>query len=353
MVVPPPMAEDVNRDYLRRGRNGGRESAIIVDAKVATEPMDDPFHGNFGMPERIEMDSCIDGWAAVGQTWRDWPAESGPETFLFVLDQPLGLIAGNNAYPLILAREARAAGVKRIVAVAFVGETDPKLAELVDDIEWMRVGQLGRMIGYLKNKGVREAVMAGQIHPSNLFNLRPDLNALMLLGKLRTRNAETIFGAIADELAKVGVTLLPATIHMKEYLAAEGVIAGGKLSRREEEDVRFGFKIAKQVSALDIGQTVLVKHGTVLAVEAFEGTNEAIKRGGALGHKDAVMVKVSKPRQDLRFDVPVIGMQTLQVAAEARVRVMAIEAGKTLLLDRDLMKEEAKRRGVSIAGYNL
>ncbi|HEX4086504.1 MAG TPA: UDP-2,3-diacylglucosamine diphosphatase LpxI [Chthoniobacteraceae bacterium] len=266
------------------------------------------------------------------------------------MDQPLGLIAGNNTYPLILAREARAAGVPRIVAAAFTGETEPALAELVDEIEWMRVGQLGRLIAFLKQSGVREAVMAGQIHPSNLFNLRPDLKALMLLGKLRTRNAETIFGGIADELAKAGVTLLPATAHMEKYLAAPGVMAGGKLSRREEEDVRFGFEIAKQVSALDIGQTVLVKGGTVLAVEAFEGTNEAIKRGGALGRKDSVMVKVSKPRQDLRFDVPVIGMQTLEAAADAGVRVIAVEAGKTLLLDRDAMREEAQKRGITITG---
>jgi len=266
------------------------------------------------------------------------------------LDHPLGLIAGNNAYPLILAREARAAGVRRIVAAAFTGETDPKLAELVDEIEWMRVGQLGRMIAWFKSQGTREAVMAGQIHPGNLFDLRPDLKALMLLGKLRTRNAETIFGAIADELAKAGVTLLQATAHMEKYLAAPGLIAGGRLSRREEEDVRFGLGIARQVSALDIGQTVLVRHGTVLAVEAFEGTNEAIKRGGALGRRDAVMVKVSKPRQDLRFDVPVIGMQTLLAAAEARVRVIAVEAGKTLLLDREPMKAEAQRRGISIVG---
>src|SRR3984885_4664435 len=165
-----------------------------------------------------------------------------------VLDQPLGLIAGNNAYPLILAREARAAGVARIAAVAFTGETDPKLAELVDEIEWMRVGQLGRMIACLKAKGVREAVMAGQIHPSNLFNLRPDLKALMLLGKLRTRNAETIFGGIADELARAGVTLLDATTHMEKYLAAPGIIAGPALSRREQQDVEFGFKIAREVS---------------------------------------------------------------------------------------------------------
>jgi hypothetical protein len=263
---------------------------------------------------------------------------------------PLGIIAGNNAYPLILAREARAAGVERIVAAAFTGETDPALAPLVDHIEWMRVGQLGRMISCLKAQGAREAVMAGQIHPGNLFNLRPDLKALMLLGKLRTRNAESIFGAIADELAAAGITLLPATVHMEKYLATPGIIAGGKLSRREQEDIRFGFEIAKKVSALDIGQTVVVKGGAVLAVEAFEGTNEAIRRGGSLGRKGAVMVKVSKPRQDLRFDVPVIGLQTLQAAAEARIRVIAVEAAKTLLLDLDAMKEEAQRRGLTIVG---
>jgi UDP-2,3-diacylglucosamine hydrolase len=286
------------------------------------------------------MDSCIDARPALGQSFR-------------VLDAPLGLIAGNNAYPQILAREARAAGVKRIAAVAFTGETDPALAALVDEIEWMRVGQLGRMISALKSHGVQQAIMAGQIHPSNLFNLRPDLKALMLLGKLRTKNAETIFGGIADELAKAGITLLQATTHMDKYLAAPGVIAGGKLSRREEEDVRFGFEIAKQVSALDIGQTVIVRGGTVLAVEAFEGTNEAIKRGGTLGRKGAVMVKVSKPRQDLRFDVPVIGTQTLAAAAEARLRVLAIEAGKTLLLDRDALKAEAERQGITIFGHAL
>jgi hypothetical protein len=154
-------------------------------------------------------------------------------------------------------------------------------------------------------------------------------------------------------LAKGGITLLEATVHMEKYLAGSGIIAGGKLSRREEQDVRFGFEIAKQVSALDIGQTIIVKGGTVLAVEAFEGTNEAIKRGGALGRKEAVMVKVSKPRQDLRFDVPVIGLQTLEAAADARLRVVAVEAGKTLLLDRDAMADEAQRRGITIVGTAL
>lgn len=269
------------------------------------------------------------------------------------LNSTLGIIAGSGAYPLTLAREARAAGVARIVAAAFQGETDPALAALVDGIEWMRVGQLGRMISFLKNSGARDAVMAGQIHPGNLFDLRPDVKALVLLAKLRQRNAESIFGAIAEELAKSGVTLLPATTFMESHLAPRGHIAGPRLSRREEADARFGFEIAKEISRLDIGQTVVVKGGTVLAVEAFEGTNEAIKRGGALGRKEAVVIKVSKPKQDFRFDVPVIGPKTLETAREARIRVIAVEAGKTLLLEKEALFRAADDARITILGEAL
>lgn len=261
-----------------------------------------------------------------------------------------GIIAGSGAYPLTLAREARAAGVTRIVAAAFQNETDPALASLVDEVETMRVGQLGRLIAFLKNSGAREAVMAGQIHPGNLFDLRPDMKALLLLAKLQRRNAESIFGAIADELAKSGVTLLPATTFMENHLAPRGHIAGPRLSRRETADVRYGFEIAKETSRLDIGQTVVVKGGAVLAVEAFEGTNETIKRGGALGRGDAVAVKVSKPRQDFRFDVPVIGAGTLAAAREARIRVLGIEAGKTLLLEKEALFRAAEDARITIFG---
>ncbi len=264
----------------------------------------------------------------------------------------LAIIAGNGAYPLAMARAARAAGVSRIAVAAFQNETDPALAPLVDEIEWMRVGQLGRMLGFIKESGARHAVMSGQIHPKNLFDLRPDLKALVMLGKLRQRNAESIFGAIADEMTKIGVELLPATTYMENELAASGLIAGPRLSRREEEDVRYGFRIAKETSRLDIGQTVVVKNGTVLAVEAFEGTNAAMKRGGELGRKDAVMVKVSKPNQDFRFDVPVIGPLTLEAAREARIRVLGIEAGRTLLLEKERLAALADEHRVSIFGTN-
>jgi DUF1009 family protein len=190
--------------------------------------------------------------------------------------------------------------------------------------------------------------MAGQIAPKNLFDLRPDFKTLLLLARLKRRNAESIFAAIGDELESAGITLLSATSFLEDCLAPSGLIAGRKLSRREEEDVAFGFEIARETSRLDIGQTVIVKNGTVLAVEAFEGTNEAIKRGGALGRKDAIMVKVAKPNQDMRFDVPVIGVATIAIASEAHVRVIAIEAGRTLLLEKDALIESAARANISL-----
>jgi DUF1009 family protein len=266
------------------------------------------------------------------------------------LETPLAIIAGSGAYPLAMARAARAAGVPRIVAAAFENETSKDLVPLVDSIEWMRVGQLGRLLRFLRESATPRAVMSGQIHPKNLFDLRPDLKALVLLGKLRERNAESIFGAIADEMQKVGVELLPATSYMEEFLAPEGRIAGPKLSRRAQADVEFGYRIAKESSRLDIGQTVVVKGGTVLAVEAFEGTNAAIRRGGELGRKDSVMVKVSKPNQDFRFDVPVVGPLTLEAAREARISVIAVEARRTLLLERERLFELAEKEGITLHG---
>jgi hypothetical protein len=260
----------------------------------------------------------------------------------------LGIIAGNGVYPRLLAEAARRAGVKRIIAAAFTDETDDRLTAMVDGIEWMRVGQLGKLIACFRNAGVANAIMAGQIAPKNLFDLRPDWKMLLLLARLKRRNAESIFAAIGDELARAGVTLLSATSFLEDCLAPNGLIAGRRLSHRQEDDVAFGFEIAREVSRLDIGQTVIVKNGTVLAVEGFEGTNEAIKRGGALAHKDAVMVKVAKPTQDMRFDVPVIGVATVGVAADAHVRVIAVEAGRTLLLEKEAVISRANRANISI-----
>src|SRR5437867_3748294 len=260
----------------------------------------------------------------------------------------LAIIAGNGVYPRLLADAARKAGVKKIVAGAFTGETDSALAQHVDLVEWMRVGQLNRLLKFFREQKIHHAIMAGQIAPKNLFDLHPDWKALLLLAQLKQRNAESIFAAIADELAKVDVDLLPATTFLEDSIAPAGLIAGPKLTRGEEEDVDFGWKIAKEIARLDIGQTVIVKNGTVLAVEAFEGTNDAIKRGGPLARKGAVMVKVAKPNQDMRFDVPVIGVETIRVATEVKLRVIVVEAERTLLLEKDAIIDLANRSNISI-----
>ena len=262
----------------------------------------------------------------------------------------LGIIAGNGVYPRLLAEGARRAGVKRLVAAAFTDETDPILEQHVDVLEWMRVGQLGRLLKFLRRQDIHHAIMAGQIAPKNLFDLRPDLKAVMLLGKLKQRNAESIFAAIADELAKIEVDLLPATTFLKDSIAKLGLIAGPKLSSREEYDIELGWNIAKEISRLDIGQTVIVKNGTIVAVEALEGTNETIRRGGALAREGAVMVKVAKSNQDMRFDVPIIGVETIRVAREAGLRVIAVEAGKTLFLQPDAIANVAGAASISIVG---
>jgi DUF1009 family protein len=260
----------------------------------------------------------------------------------------LGIIAGNGRYPVLLAQAARAQGVKRLVIAGFSGETAPEVEALADSYTRLRVGQLGGLCSYFREQNVARAIMAGQIAPGNLFDLRPDMKALVLLATLKERNAESIFGAIAAELKKSGVELLPATTFLENCLPAPGHIAGPRLSRRQEADVAFGFRIAKEISRLDIGQSVVVKKGTVVAVEAFEGTDAAMERGGRLGKGDAVLVKVSKPNQDFRFDVPVIGPRTMEKAHASGIRVVACEARRTLLLDRDVVLEMAARWNIGL-----
>ena len=261
----------------------------------------------------------------------------------------IGIIAGSGVYPetFIHAARRQAPGVKLVVA-AFQGETKPELADLVDGIEWFRVAQIGKTIKFFKREGVTEAVMMGQVAPKYLFDLRPDLRAFMILARLKERNAETLFGAIVDELSKEGIIVLNATTFLEDCLPGPGHVCGPALRKRQLDDAEFGYKIAKQTSALDIGQSVVVRHGTVLAVEAFEGTNEAVKRGGALGRGGATMVKVSKPGQDMRFDVPVVGPDTIRTAAQAGVDLIAVEAGKTLILGLDELRQECERGKISL-----
>jgi len=262
--------------------------------------------------------------------------------------EALGIIAGNGRYPIQLAEAARKRGVKRIVIVGFSGETAAEVEKLADAYTKLRVGQLGGLCDYFRKQGVTQAIMAGQISPGNLFDLLPDLKGALLLARLKERNAATIFAAIANELKGVGVELLPATTFLEDSLPEPGHIAGPKLSSQQRDDVALGFKIAKESSRLDIGQSVVVKKGTIVAVEAFEGTDATMERGGRLGKGDVVLVKVSKPEQDFRFDVPVIGTRTMEQARDCGVKVIACEARRTLLLDRRLVEEQSARWKISL-----
>src|SRR5882762_6077794 len=252
---------------------------------------------------------------------------TGEPTSLPALES-LGIIAGNRSLPLVFAQQARDLGVKRLVAVAFEGETDPELAPLVDEIVWLRVGQLSKMIGAFAKRGVKQCVMVGQIAPRNLYDLRPDLRAVGLLLRLKEKNAHTIFGAIADELKTDGVELVDATPWLKPLMPGAGFHLGPKLSPEQRADVEFGFRIAKEVSRLEIGQTVVVKDGAVLAVEGFEGTDKCLARGGELAGQDggAVAVKVARANHDMRFDIPCLGPQTLETCAAAGIAALALEA---------------------------
>lgn len=262
--------------------------------------------------------------------------------------ETLGIIAGSGVYPAAMAAGARRAGVGRVVVAAFVHETDPALEGSVDAMEWLKVGQLGKLSKYLQKQKAAHAVMCGQIAPKNLFALSPDLRLLMMLARLKERNAETLFGGIGDELAKDGIELIPATSFLEDHLPAAGHLCGPVRKTKELLDVEFGLKIARETSRMDIGQTVVVRRGTVLAVEAFEGTNECIKRGGSMGKGKATVVKVSKPNQDFRFDVPVVGPKTIETAGAAGILVMAIEAGRTLLLEKEKTARLCDQFGVTL-----
>jgi hypothetical protein len=262
----------------------------------------------------------------------------------------IGIIAGSGVYPetFMAAARRKAPGVKLVVA-AFHGDTKPELGEQADAIAWFRVAQLGKVLRFFRGEGVTEAVMIGRISPGKLFDMRPDLRVLMILARLKERNAETLFGAVAEALVQEGIVVLPATTFLDDLLPDPGHVCGPAFPKRQLADAAFGFRIAKQTSALDIGQSVVVRHGTVLAVEAFEGTNVCIKRGGELGRgKDVMLVKVSKPAQDFRFDVPVIGPQTIEICAGAGVSWITIEAGRTLLLEKGALEELSERHRIGI-----
>ncbi len=268
----------------------------------------------------------------------------------------LGLLAGNGRFPFLVAQEARRNGF-RVVAVAFNEEADPALEQAVDKIYWAYVGQLSKWIQIFQKEGVHEIVMAGLVRHSSMYQdlkkFHPDMRALKLFWQLRDRKADTILGGVADELEKDGLKLIPSILHLGSYLASEGVMTKRKPTETELADIKFGLQLAKGMAGLDVGQTVCVKNKAVIAVEAMEGTDRCIRRAGEFSRGSFVVAKVSKPKQDLRFDVPVIGLNTLETFQNAGGGVLAIEAGKTLMLDREKMVDWANGQKISIVGVSV
>jgi DUF1009 family protein len=261
---------------------------------------------------------------------------------------PIGLIAGNGRFPLLVAQAARAEG-KRIVAVAHRGETQPELASGVEAIHWIRLGELGKMIRIFRNEAVTQVIMAGGVDKKKLFSrARPDLKGLKLLARMSQRRDDLILRTLAEELEKEGLKVLPSTTLLPSLLAPAGVLTRRKPTEEEERDIAFGWLLAKELGKLDIGQCLVVRKGAVVAVEAIEGTDAAILRGGQLAREKAVVIKVSKPTQDLRFDLPAVGEQTIQTMQEVKATVLAIEAQKTLIFDREATLALADRYRIAV-----
>jgi len=264
---------------------------------------------------------------------------------------PLGLIAGNGRFPFLLAQAGRRAG-RRIVAVAIREETFPELEQEVDECHWVGLGQLGRAIETLRAAGVREAVMAGQVKHRQIFSgIVPDLTLMGVLARLAFKNTDSLIGGVADAFGRAGITLLPSTTLLGDQLATAGAMTRRQPSASERKDVAYGIEIARVIAGRDLGQTVVVKDKAAVALEAMEGTDDVIRRAGRIAGQGTVVVKVAKPRQDMRFDVPVVGAGTLEAMAEAGAAVLAIEAGRTLILDRADFLGRAEAAGVAVWGF--
>lgn len=260
----------------------------------------------------------------------------------------IGLIAGSGKFPLLVADSARRKGLK-VIAVAYKGETMPELASIVDEIAWIGLGQYGHLLSAFKSRGVNHVLMAGAITKANMFTgVMPDLKGLALIGKLLIFHDDDILRAVARELEKEGINVVSSVTYLPELLAPSGCLTKRKPSKEEMEDIEFGWIVAKELGHLDIGHCIVVRRKVVLAVEAIEGTDKAILRGGAIAKEKAVVVKVSKPNQDFRFDLPAVGLNTIKVMSTVDASVLAIEAGKTLIFDKEEMIGLADSKGISI-----
>ncbi len=275
----------------------------------------------------------------------DNPSAELPSSFSY---PQLGLISGGGEFPALVAKIARQGGT-RVVAVAFSGETNPALEKSVDEMHWLALGQLGKILKVFKSAGIQYVVMAGLIRHKQLFaKLKLDLHAIRLLTQLQDKRADSILRAVADKLEHEGIKLISPLPLLKAYLPQPGVLTRRRPTRREEQDIEFGYRIAKHIAGADIGQTVVVKDQAVVAVEAMEGTDLCILRSGRYVKSGAVIVKVTKPSQDLRFDTPVLGPKTIRSLKSIKASVLAFDSGKTLMLQKEHTIAEANRSKITL-----
>ncbi len=258
------------------------------------------------------------------------------------------LLAGRGVYPMLLAESAKKRGVAPLIVVACKGETDRGIARFADQLHWLRLSELGCTLDIVKASGVKSAIMVGSVAPASLFKAYLDPFIRGIISRLPILHAHSIFGAFAEEFARIGVELLPANLFMEDHMPAAGQLSARPPTEQEERDIAIGLQVGKATSGLDIGQTVVIKQGMVIAVEAFEGTDATIRRAGKVGGPGTVVVKVAKNNHDIRFDIPVIGLRTVQSLRKAGASTLAIEAGRTIFLERDTAISVANRYKISL-----
>ena len=264
--------------------------------------------------------------------------------------ESIGVIAGGGQFPRLFIEAARQAG-RKVVVIAHKGETDDSVAASADRVCWVKLGQLGKIISFIKDQKVRETVFLGTITKTRIFrDVLPDFKALSLWNKIDRKQDDAILRAIAGALEAEGISVLESTLYLQHLLFPKGVLTRRKPSEHQLADVRFGWQVAREIGRLDIGQCVVVRDCTVLAVEAIEGTDATIERGGFLGKENAVVVKLRKPGQDFRFDLPATGLRTIETMKKVGASVLAVEAGQSLLFDRQEMISVADKAGIVVVG---
>lgn len=272
-------------------------------------------------------------------------SESVPDSH----SETYGLVAGNGKFPFLVLEAARSQGIAMAVA-AVEGETNPEIVQLASRVEWMNIGQLGKLIKYFKREGVTHALMAGQVKHTQIFSGKiPDWRMAKVLARLARKNTDSLIGGVVRELASEGITFVDSTVFLKPLLPEPGVLTKRAPAADEQSDIQYGLEVAHLVAGLDLGQSIAVADRAVVAVEAMEGTDEMIRRAGSLlKGRGFSVVKVAKPKQDMRFDVPVVGVPTIEAMARAGAAALSITAEKTLMFGRAEMISEADRLGIAI-----